>query len=270
MTMAPPGGDHWRGECLRANLVPAKQIPAPGHSVPPEHRPPPRAEEIISPSARAAGWRDDVPSGASTARSQSLGSLGFHKRSGVYGELVKEHRRKEEELASTAAARSQSESAIAAEAARVQEQMSWTAPSFRTRPGINGEFYPHAIHNRGNMQLTHMGVLCQSIDPMKNTMYKCPMYEAPPCRFERNATYKGSVPRTPKAASKWRSQEEWNKTGPRSGNEAFKVNHVRPSRFGSQGNVCQGIVEVHPPSIFMSTKQSQNGALITPTRRQLG
>lgn len=177
-----------------------------------------------------------------------------------------------EDQANSPMGRSASDPAMQAAADKVKQEMAWTAPSFRTRPGLNGEFYPHAVHNRGNMTLTHMGVLSQSIDPMKNRVYKCPVYEAPGCRFERNASYAGSVIRTPKASLKWSGHDHWEQTGTRGQLEKpFKVNHVRPSRAGSMGNVCNGIIEVHPPSFFMSTKASQDGKLIPPgPGRQLG
>lgn len=187
-------------------------------------------------------------------------------------EMTRTWNKKVEDQANSSMNRSASDPLLAAHVEKIKQEMAWTAPSFRTRPGLNGEFYPHAVHNRGNMQLTQMGVLAQGIDPMKNKMYKCPVYEAPPCRFARNASYEGAAPRTPKASLKWNGQDQWIKFGPRGEAEKpFKVNHVRPSRAGLCGNVCNGIIEVHPPSIFMSTKASQNGKLIDPgPRRQLG
>merc|ERR1719482_1554608 len=117
------------------------------------------------------------------------------------------------------------------------------------------------------MQLTHMGVLCQAIDPLKNKPYTCPVYAAPPCRHARNASYEGSEIRTPKNSLRWREHEHWNNTGSQAENERpFKVNHVRPKNM--KGSICNGIIEVHPPSIFMSTVASQNGKLIEPGPRR--
>jgi len=245
-------------------------------SNPASSRAPPLSDSASAPGTLSSrfegGWRNALPSPSSTARSANQGSMGFQRRSVLLDEVARTWKKQVEEQANSTMGRSASDPAVAAQIEKIKQEMAWTAPSFRTRPGLNGEFYPHAVHNRGNMQLTHMGVLNQGIDPMKNKMYRCPVYEAPPCRFARNASYAGNVPRTPVKSLKWNDQEQWVKFGPRGETEKpFKVNHVRPSKANMCGNACNGIVEVHAPSIFMSTKASQNGKLIRPgPRSQLG
>lgn len=240
---------------------------------------PPRSDgpELMSTTRSEGGWQDSLLSPASTARSMCQGTLGFQRRTVTLDAAARSWKKQEEDKANSPMARSASDPAMAGHLQKIQEELNWKAPSFRTRPGLNGEFYPHAVHNRGNMQLTHMGVLAQSIDPMKSKMYSCPLYEAPPCRFVRNAAYEGSVPRTPSTSLRWRGDEHWIKSGSQGGGHSsvnekpFKVNHCRPSKANSLGNVSNGIIEVHPPSIYMSTKASQNGKLIQPgPGRQLG
>jgi len=219
------------------------------------------------------GWRDQIPSARITpGRSASEGTLGFQRRTVTLDAAKQKVKQEVIDEANSAHARFATDEKMVGYLADMKKEMEWEAPSFRTRPGLNGEFYSHPVHNRGNMMLTGMGCLSQGVDPMKNKMYICPVYEAPRDRHVRNASYEGARPRTTQANLKWASHEHWINSGTRGSTEKpFKVNHCVPdmkNRFGSAG---PGIIKVHPPSIFCSTIASQNGALIEPgPRRQLG
>lgn len=102
------------------------------------------------------------------------------------------------------------------------EELSWTAPSWQARSGLNSRWYPHPVHSRGNLQLSKPGLLELGVDPLHDRVNKCPMWDGGNDRFVRNASMPEAKPRTPQNGRVLQNQDAW---ADRSNHKAFRVNH---------------------------------------------
>mmetsp|Transcript_1572 Transcript_1572/g.2442 ORF Transcript_1572/g.2442 Transcript_1572/m.2442 type:complete len:247 (-) Transcript_1572:125-865(-) len=218
-------------------------------------------------TARGGGLHDVCQSPASTSRSDN-GTLGFQRRMFFLDAARGTWRtQQEEERAKCVLRKAASCPKFAAMRDEVikqrKEAHEWKAPD-RLRAGavgeLNADWYPDIRCHRANKNLNHHHVLNFKLDPMKEMGVKCPFYTGHDNRFDRNAEVDMGPLVTPKRATLARYRGEEVEVG-------FKVNHMRPTKSSYCGNVCNGVVEVHPPSVFMSKKHAESHAT-TQARRQ--